>query len=271
MTINTTTKRTGLKPVEIGAGAGAAVITAFATSYLGTAGTLAGAAVASVIGTVSTAVLRDSADRSAERLRQSTIRLRQAQAAGLTPTGSTAAAPADPADSTSAAGLGSTAGPAGTTGLGDVPGPEVGAAPRGSGRPRWVALAAGAVVAFAAALVLITGIESAAGKPLAGLVGNETGGGTTIGRTTGGGPSTDERRPEPTTTPTPTSTPSGEPTGTPSGEPSATEPTAEPTAEPSRSGSTPEPSATTGAPAPTTPAPTQAPSPSADPLTSPGP
>src|SRR6185503_6636682 len=72
----TTTKRAGLSPIEVGAGAGAAVIAAFASSYLGTAGTLTGAAVASVVGTVSTSVLRSSAQTSAHRLKQTTTRLR---------------------------------------------------------------------------------------------------------------------------------------------------------------------------------------------------
>jgi hypothetical protein len=73
----TTTKKAGLSPIEVGAGAGAAVITAFASSYLGTAGTLTGAAVASVLGTVSTSVLRNSAQNSAERLKEKAARLRE--------------------------------------------------------------------------------------------------------------------------------------------------------------------------------------------------
>src|SRR6266566_6167049 len=67
-----------LKPIEVGVGAGAAVVTAFASSYLGIAGTLTGAALASVVGTVSTSVLRTSAQRTNESLQRSTSRLRQA-------------------------------------------------------------------------------------------------------------------------------------------------------------------------------------------------
>ena len=66
---STTTSKLGLKPVEVGVGAGAAVITAIASSYLGTAGTLTGAALASIVGTVSTSVLRHSAERTNERAR----------------------------------------------------------------------------------------------------------------------------------------------------------------------------------------------------------
>ena len=58
MAEKTSTTKTELKPIEVGVGAGAAVITAVATSYLGTAGTLTGAAGASIVGTGSTSVFR---------------------------------------------------------------------------------------------------------------------------------------------------------------------------------------------------------------------
>src|SRR5215207_1899216 len=72
-----TPAKTDLRPIEVGVGAGAAVITAFASSYLGTAGTLTGAALASVVGTVSTSVLRTSAQRTNESLQKTTARLRR--------------------------------------------------------------------------------------------------------------------------------------------------------------------------------------------------
>jgi hypothetical protein len=349
----TTTKKTGLKPIEIGAGAGAAVITAFASSYLGTAGTLAGAAVASVVGTVSTSVLRSSADASAQRLRARTAQLRDTRVGRPGPSGArsvesdidpygtqlfgapdwidpdatstlgagpTGTEPTDPAGTvpTSPFGPGLTgtgpggaaphrngpaqpgsggpygsgatgpgggpvtgrpgsgpygSGPGGTQATGSVatgPGgdrpPPIGSGWRFRGgstragesgpvRPRWVVLAAGAVAAFALALVAITGIESAAGKPLAGLVGKERGGGTTLGRATGSGGS---NQPSPTPTPstggaspTSTSTRPSSP-GSPSGGVSAT----------------PAPSATSPNPAPSQPAPTQAPTTAPNPRTS---
>jgi hypothetical protein len=220
------------------------VITAFASSYLGTAGTITGAALASVVGTVSTSVLRTSADRSAERLRQTTARIRETRSGAMpTPTDT------HPVET-------------GTTGEADRPGSHLLGAPdpdptagrtRTLSRPRWVMLGVGAVIAFAVALVAITGIESAAGKPLAGLVGKESGGGTTLGRATG--TDTGNRAPDPTPTTTPTTTPT-------SGAPSPS-PTQNPSGSPT-SGPTPTPSATT---APTTP-PTPAPSGSPNPLTS---
>src|SRR5829696_10342868 len=86
------TTKTELRPIEVGVGAGAAVITAFASSYLGTAGTLTGAALASIVGTVSTSVLRTSAQRTNESLLRTTERLRQV-IAGPEMGGSTAVDP----------------------------------------------------------------------------------------------------------------------------------------------------------------------------------
>jgi hypothetical protein len=375
----TTTKKTGLKPIEIGAGAGAAVITAFASSYLGTAGTLAGAAVASVVGTVSTSVLRSSADASAQRLRARTAQLRDTRVGRPGPSGArSVGSDIDPygtqlfgtpdwidPDATSTLGAGPTGteptDPAGTVptspfgpGLtGTGPGGPVGAAPHrngpaqpgsggpygsgatgpgggpvtgrpssgpygsgpggpgegpvtgrpgsgpygsgpggtqatgsvatgpggdrppaiGSGwrfrggstragesgpvRPRWVVLAAGAVAAFALALVAITGIESAAGKPLAGLVGKERGGGTTLGRATGSDGST-----QPSPTPTP-STGGASPTSTSTRPSSPGSPSGGLSATPAPSATSPNP-----APSPSQPAPTQAPTTAPNPRTS---
>jgi hypothetical protein len=253
MSNDTTTTKRALKPLEVGVGAGAAVVTAFASSYLGTAGTLTGAALASVVGTVSTSVLRTSADHSAERLRQTTARIRQTRASAMP-------APTDthPVET-------------GTTGTtGDQPAAQLLGAPdpdptaertRTLSRPRWVMLGVGAVIAFAVSLVAITGIESAAGKPLAGLVGKESGGGTTLGRATGTdtGSSTGDDAPDPTPTPTPAPTTSGQPSQTTTENPSGS-----PTSGPTPTGPTPTPSATTGS----APAPTRAPNGSPVPRTS---
>ncbi|HST66794.1 MAG TPA: hypothetical protein VLM05_16535 [Mycobacteriales bacterium] len=225
MSNDTTTKKQGLRPLEVGAGAGAAVITAFASSYLGTAGTLTGAAVASVVGTVSTSVLRSSADRSAERLRQTTARLRETRT-GTMP---------QPTDVRPVESDADRVDPEGAQLIGA---PDPGrTARRWPGRKQWVMLGAGAVAAFAVALVLITGIESAAGKPLAGLVGKETGGGTTIGRATGTDSGSSGTTPSsPTPTPTATTTPDLSPTST-----TGQNPSAAPTTEPAPTGSAPPP------------------------------
>lgn len=239
MSNQTTAKKPDIKPLEVGVGAGAAVITAFASSFLGTAGTLSGAALASVVGTVSTSLLRSSAARSAERLRETTARLRE------TRTGSPQPTDVRPVESDS-----NTVDPYGTQ-LSRAPDPE--RAQRKPGRKPLLMLGAATVAAFAAALVLITGIESAAGKPLAALVGHETGGGTTIGRATG--TDTGTSRPAPTgPTPTPTDRGAGGPT------PSATEdPSTAPTTQPSATEPTPAPP-TTADPTVSAPVPSVAPS-----------
>jgi hypothetical protein len=389
----TTTKKPGLSPIEVGAGAGAAVITAFASSYLGTAGTLTGAAVASVLGTVSTSVLRNSAQTSAQRLKDKTTRLRetrvqqtgvadvrpvesedidpygtqlfgapdwidpetradvpsttgtrttgahpdrtgahpdrterlgtsagevwpngtsplgsgsepgsawgapteQIEGSGTGPNGTGVGGPEGP--SRPGTGVGGPGGPsrpgtarglggpsrpgtasgpgrsgttAGSSGPGTAGGPgssrpSVGTAPGRRVRPRWVVLGAGAVAAFAVAMGAITGIEAAAGKPLSGLAGQESGGGTTLGRATGsdGGSSSGTT---PTPTPTPTTSGGAGSTGTAPASPGAT------ATSPSgggRSATAPAPAATAPTPVPsaTQPAPTQAPTGSPNPLT----
>jgi hypothetical protein len=237
MTDNTSTRtRPELKPLEVGVGAGAAVVTAFAASYLGTAGTLTGAALASVIGTVSTSLLRTSAERTNESLHRTAARLRQPRAgpelggsagrlpgtsaadgggAGPAPDGEEAAGEQSAADRHQDAVNAVLAQPAVRTGR----------------RLRWPVLAAGALIAFVVALIAITGVESALGKPLAAVVGKDDGSGTTVGRTLDEGPGKSTEAPaSPAPTPTP-STGSSATTGDPSGSPSGTlSPTAEPTA-----------------------------------------
>jgi hypothetical protein len=245
---DTTTRKLEMKPVEVAVGAGAAVITAFATSYFGTAGTLTGAALASVVGTVSTSLLRSSADRSSEKLRETTARLRETHSA-------TTPRPTDirPVESgTDRTDL------HGTPLLGAPdPAPAEHEPTRGRVRRQWVVLGVSVVIAFAVALVAITGIESAAGKPLAGLTGKQAGGGTTVGRVTGtdtgSSGATTPASPTPTTSGSPSPSETGTPSGSPTGEPSVTEPSSAP------SMTTPAPSATQPAPAP---------SPSPSPLTS---
>ena len=248
MTDETTTKKLEMKPLEVGVGAGAAVITAFASSYLGTAGTLTGAALASVVGTVSTSVLRSSATASKDRLRETTTRLRETRTGPMP-------RPTDvrPVESGS-----DEIDPYGTQLFGA---PDPGKVEKRPGRRNLVLLGVGTVVAFAVALVLITGIESAAGKPLSALVGSSSGGGTTIGRATGTDSGSSSKT-TPTPTPTPTtngSTPSA--TDDPSAAPS-TAPTSEPTASPTSA------PATSAAPSATAPGTTVPPAATTNPLTS---
>jgi hypothetical protein len=259
---STTRTKLELRPLEVGVGAGAAVITAFASSYVGTAGTLAGAALASIIGTVSTSVLRTSAARTNESLKRTTARLRRGHTGPASGAGSTAVDPGVAAVDEVERATGDASADAAKEERPALAGTRL---DRGR-RPAWAVLAAGAAGAFVVALIAITGIESAAGRPLAGLIGNEQGAGTTIGRTLGSDPapaSSEQDAPTPAPTPTGTgteestvppdspapteaTTPSAEPT--PSGEP--TRPTAGPTGGPTSAPPVSEPAPRTVAPTP---------------------
>lgn len=222
-----------LKPAEVAAGAGAAVVTAFASSALGVAGTLIGAAFASVLATVSLAVLRRPAERADESLRRTNGRLRQvavrvSPSAAPAPAASagSAATPATGSAETSAAGSAESL--AATTGSAAAPATGTWASPGATGsersadgrrpsaagpgamlRRRWVAITAGTVAAFVIALIAITGVESAIGKPLASLFGRDSSSGTSVGRVVDGGdrsadPSDEGQDPSPASTPAPT-------------------------------------------------------------------
>src|SRR5919198_3836682 len=137
-----------VKPFELAVGAVAAVVAAFASSFLGVAGTVIGAAVASVVTPVSAAVVRQSAQRTNASLARTNQRVR-------------AALGRDDADS-------------GQGALVDPDRPD-----RPDRKPLWTrrrvtALSAASLVAFAAALVAVTGVESAIGKPLSALLGNNS-------------------------------------------------------------------------------------------------
>ena len=131
-----------------------------------------------------------------------------------------------------------------------------------NGRPRWRNLAGAALVVFVIAMAGITAIEVFAGKPLAAVVSNRPGSGTSIighvgGSTTtprhgshpvpGTGSSTSPASSGPSATPSPSSSPSASPTASPTQSPSAGQ-SASPTPT-----SSPSPAATraaTGAPTP---------------------
>jgi hypothetical protein len=184
-----------LKPLEIVVGAAAATVTAFASSALGVAGTLGGAGVASVVTTVSSTVLRHSAERTNETLRRTTRRRQRVPAAygngDAAPTRSATEQPANQA---------------------------------GPWR-RWAMLAGAAVTVFALAMGGITGLESIIGRPLSALFGHGPAGGSSVGQVFG-------NHPQPTrTVPAPTTRPSGSTAGqqpSPTAPPSTAVPTAPP-------------------------------------------
>jgi hypothetical protein len=146
-----------LSPVQIAAGALAAVSSAVVASLFGMAGTLIGAAVASVISTVSAALYGES-------LRRTNERLRQARSRGTGQGG----APAGEPDATRVlpARLDPSRAPV-------------------RWRPRWSRMAAGAVAVFAVAMGIVTGVEVIGQQPVSALVGDSsTSGTTTIGALT---------------------------------------------------------------------------------------
>jgi hypothetical protein len=209
MTNETSRPRIQLSATQVIASALAAITATVAASYLGVAGTVIGAAVASVLTVVGNAVYSHSIQRTSARVR--TV----VPAAGrLAPR---------PAPAT------------------------VGTAPRPARRPAWTVMAAACVGVFAGVLVVITGVELVAGRPLTDVLHNKQGSGTSVlgdthptpqtptvtitpvvvtktpTTTVTGTPVTKTVTPTHTATPT-TATPTPTPTDTPSA-PSSTSPT----------------------------------------------
>jgi hypothetical protein len=224
--------RLALKPVEIVVGAGAAIVTAFASSALGVAGTVGGAAVASVLTTVSSTVLRHSAERTNESLRRTNGRLRQTLAyrtgragvpSGAPGAGRTITQVSDIDDRARAAHRTEDIGwPAEDESIDNTTTPDqagdtapTGTGPGGSGR-RWAVLVGAAVAVFVLAMGGITGLESIIGKPLSSLFGHGQDSGSSVGHVFGGEPRTTPTRPAPSTTPAtgPSSTASQAPSPT---------------------------------------------------------
>ncbi|PRY46341.1 hypothetical protein [Umezawaea tangerina] len=205
-------KKTGLdlKPAQIAAGALAAVTAAFLGSKLNVAGTISGAAVASVVSTIGGALYQRSIERTRESVRRvgskawvvrSVEGVTQVETiTGTPPSGvaeNTAETEKDTEDKTA----------------------EI---------RRWPRIAAGAVLVFALGMLAVTGVEWVRGEPLSG--GSE---GTTLGAVVGKPTERRDQPPTPSTSdaPTPTTAPSvtssAPPTGTSSGAPATTtEPTA---------------------------------------------
>ncbi|MDQ3152002.1 MAG: hypothetical protein M3R63_09875 [Actinomycetota bacterium] len=200
-----TVRKIDINATQVSASALAAITAAVLGSFVGVAGTVIGAALASIITTVSSTVYQQTLERSRQRMSVLTAaRTRPLRRQEAAPT-----APSDPLEES------------------PTPGPASG----GPRRPlRWTAVVAGSVAAFAIAMTMITGFESAIGQSLSG--GDEP----TLARIATGSPAQPEPSPEPAA-PTESAVPSEAPSS-PSSEPeTGTSGTAEP--EPS---STPEPS-----------------------------
>jgi hypothetical protein len=204
----------GIDGAKVIAGTLAAVSAAVCASFLGVAGTLVGAAVASLVGTVGQEIYTRSLKRGYERLRPRKISASAATPgtvaphdAGLRPVGS-GALRASAARTSLPGTLPATA--ASTSGRESTPDTGI----------RWKRVALATVGAFLLAMIAIAAVELISGRALAGMLGDESAGRSTISSIVDG-PRTPEVTPTPT--PTPTQTPDATPTGeTPTGTPAAT-------------------------------------------------
>jgi len=204
------------------AGALAAVCAAVIGSFLGVAGTLIGAAVASIIGSVGTEIYQRSLHKGAKKLQGLAVPAFVKVPAAI---GTPAVAAASKEDS-----------PSHTV-------PE-----KSQRQIRWgrVAMVAGAV--FVLAMGTLTVTELILGKSVASTVGNGTGAKTTFGGLLNPGTSTTKPAPAPASSPTPSAPAAEDPATQPTTQatteaPATTEPTTQPTTAP-----------TTAAPAQTAPA-----------------
>ncbi len=169
-----------LSALQLAAGALAAVSAAVVASFFGVAGTVIGAAVASVVSTVGAAVYTESMRRTHAGLRRAGSRLVRS--------------PQSPVDRSAS----------------DRPPLPARLDPRRSPPRRrwrrWAMVAATAVAVFGLAMVVVTTVELIGHKPVAALVGGSNqAGGTTLGSLTGtsGGDNGQQQAPaSPSTTPT---------------------------------------------------------------------
>lgn len=211
----------GIDIVKILAGTLAAVSAAVVGSFLGVAGTLIGAALASLVGGIGQEVYARSLHHGVSRLRGQPLRPPVTAPAAM----GTPAVMASSEDE--------------TPGHFD-PVPQDAATTR---RPRWRLIAIPAVAVFVLAMGAVSAIEGVAGETFASMFGNETASRSTVGAIFDGG---SKPTPKPSTTPTSGTTPAPDgkaPTNGPTGD-------APPTggAAPTAGQVSPEPPGTTAAP-----------------------
>jgi hypothetical protein len=235
----------GLSPAQVLGSALAAVSGAFSASWLGTTGTLIGAAVGSVIATVGAAIYTHSLRRTGQAVKRTAVQVRHgALLTGpiLRPDPGTAqdAPVRDPNAPGSGASVTEPATGAHT--------PDERRTPAAGLFP-WVKVALASLAVLVAALGGITAVEAVTGRPIASLLGQDDGTGTTVGHVVGTDTShhgtrqpTKDRPTQPTQP-----TPSQEPSQTPSQQPQEPAPSTPSTPSPT---DTPVPPAQSQAPAP---------------------
>lgn len=169
--------RFGLSAIQLIATALAAITATVAASFLGVTGTVIGAALASVVSAIGTAVYTHSLHRTRVRVRE-VVPTRRRE-------------PTDPNPSTSPLP------PSRDTSMSDPD--RVKAQPPQS---RWQSVAIGSLALFVTVLTFVTGVELVTGHPLSDLVRGDTGSGTSVFGTKSKNAAVEERVPAPTVTQT---------------------------------------------------------------------
>jgi hypothetical protein len=165
-----------LSATQLAATALAAITATVAASYLGVAGTVIGAAVASVVSAIGTAVYSHSLRSTQARVREvvPARAVRRPEPPGLHPS-----APLTRADSDASE-----------------------CKPRSRERGRWHGVAIGSLALFVTVLTVVTGFEAVTGRPLSDLVRGDTGSGTSVFGTSTNNAAVEQPVPAPTVTKT---------------------------------------------------------------------
>lgn len=268
--------------VKLVAGALAAVSSAFLLSTLGAVGTLAGAALGSVIASVSSTLYTTSLERSRQKVLEVQVPLRRRPDGEDTTTlvvdtpAEEIVEPAEPVDPRSMPtitfaavtdGAEPETAPSASASASAAP-PAAQTTPAGTDRSvgsllasvPWGKVALAAAGLFVAAMLVLTVIEGIVGKSASDLTGGSDGGSrTSFGQLVGGGGGagdTDQRdpSPQPTTDGTPgTTEPGSEGSSSPTTTDEPSSPTSEPTTDAPTSGTTSTPTGGTTPTAPTAP------------------
>jgi len=223
----------GLSPAQVAGSALAAMSGAFIVSWAGTAGTLIGAAVGSVIATVGAATYTWSLRRTSAAARRTAAAVRQrALVTGAVPR-SFGQGPLHEDGSSRRNELGGEAQPPPPV---DEPGADGMEPLPGRFDLPWVKVLIASLAVMVIGMAGVTAVEAVTGKPIASLFGRDVGTGTTVGHVVGGnGSSTKPRRTPEQPTPTPQqSTPSPQPSSQPSNPAPSTTPDTTPTPTPSQ-------------------------------------
>jgi len=215
----------GLTPAQVVGSALAAMSGAFLASWLGTTGTLVGAAVGSVVATIGAAIYTHSLRRTAEAVKRTAVQARH----GVLLTG------AVPRPDPNAPRRGE---PVAPTRAEVEPTERRGRLATLLDLP-WLKVTLASLAVLVAALGGVTAVEGITGKPIASLLGQDDGTGTTVGHVVGSDTSStpSDKTPKQQTPATPDPTPSEAP----SEQPRQPVPSTSPTPTPSTGPDTPAP------------------------------